>query len=336
MGLKINDIAYYLPENILTNEELIKHNPTWTIESLEKRIGIKKRHISKKGETSLDLSIEASKLLFKKHSDLTEKIDGLIYCSTTEDYVAPRNACLFQNALNLSEDIIAIDLAIGCSGFIYALAIAQGFLQTRIASNILVVTADTYQKFCNMHDRAAKPVFGDAGAVTWISASNITQGLLDIQCGVKGGLYDAALIAAGNCRIPKSETTAIPKTDSVGNTRTIEDCKIDGSRLIEYLSIKIPGQIRQILNRNNFSIEDINLFIFHQSSKIILDLFERLIKIKPEKNFRTLQEIGNTSSASIPISLKMAIDKDKISKGDKIILSSFGTGLYFATAIYEW
>ena len=135
--------------------------------------------------------------------------------------------------------------------------------------------------------------------------------------------------------MPKSKETALAKTDASGNIRTLEHIQMDGMGILAFVNSKVPQQIRSILARNQLAVEDIDLFVFHQASKMALDSLTRLLKIKSEKVYQNLREVGNTVSASIPIALKDALDNGKVSGGDKVLLSGFGVGLSWATAIME-
>ncbi len=197
------------------------------------------------------------------------------------------------------------------------------------------MNADTYSRYINKKDRSVSALFGDGAAVSWITTSNSTQGIIDIQCSTSGRYYDKFIIPAGGCRMPKSTETAIPKIDDSGNVRALENIHMDGMAILAFVNSRVPKQIQQILARNKLTIDDIDFFVFHQASKIALDALMLLLRIKPEKTYHNLHKVGNTVSASIPIALKDALDSGKVSIGDKVILSGFGVGLSWGTAIIE-
>lgn len=335
MRVKIKDIEYYLPEHIVTNQDLHEENPDWDMNSVEERAGVVKRHIARDDETALDLSLQACKKLFSVHKNIQSQIDGIIFCTQSEDYVLPPNSCILHKMLDLPENVFAFDFNLACSGYIYGLALAQGLMHSGITKNILLVNADTYSKYIHKQDRSVRVLFGDGAAVTWITASDSSQGIIDIKCSTFGKDYKKFIIPAGGCRMPKSKETALPKTDNSGNVRTLEDLHMDGMGILAFNNSKVPKQIRSILEHNSLTIDDIDLFVFHQASKMALDSLTRLLKIKPEKVFRNLREIGNTVSASIPIALKDALDSRRITPGNKVLVSGFGAGLSAGTAIIE-
>lgn len=335
MRLKIDEIVYHLPRQVVTNAELARENPHWNMGSVEERSGVVNRHVAPPEETALDLGYEACQKLFLGDGGLKKKIDGIIFCTQSGDHVMPPNACILHQKLGLGKDVFAFDFNLGCSGYIYGLALAQGLLLSKIATNILLVNADTYSKFIHRQDRSARVLFGDGAAVTHVSVSDSQQGLMDIQCSTDGRGYENFIIPAGGCRLPKSPETALLRKDTSGNIRTLENIHMDGAAILAFINTKIPIQVQEILSRNRLTLDDIDLFIFHQASQLTLDYLTRLLGLKTEKVFCNLREVGNTVSASIPIALKDALTQGRVRRGDKILLCGFGVGLSWGTAIME-
>lgn len=335
MRVRIEDIEYYLPEQVVDNKDLQQENPDWDMSSIEKRVGVLKRHIAREDETAVDLALKACERLFLRNKNAKQGIDAVIFCTQSEDYILPPNACLLHSMLDLNDDVFAFDFNLACSGYIYGLALAQGLICSKSATNVLLVNADTYSKYINKKDRSVRMLFGDGAAVSLITKSDSEQGIIDIKCSTHGKLYDKFIIPAGGCRMPKSETTSVPKTDNAGNVRTLENIHMDGVGILRFVSAKVPVQVRQILERNNLTVNDIDMFIFHQASKLVLDRLINSLEIGPEKMYQNLSEVGNTVSASIPMVLKVALDKGKILPGNKILLSGFGVGLSWGTAIIK-
>jgi 3-oxoacyl-[acyl-carrier-protein] synthase-3 len=335
MRVKIADSAYYLPAHTVTNQELHGENPTWDIPQLEQSAGVVKRHIADDGETALDLSFQACKKLFSHNKEVLNQIGGIIFCTQGGDYIMPPNACILHKMLDLPEQVFAFDFNLACSGYIYGIALAQGMIFSGMAKTILLINADTYSKYIHKHDRSARVLFGDGAAVSLITISDSTQGIIDIQCATSGKGYDKFIIPAGGCRTPKSKDTSVPHTDDSGNVRTLENIHMNGMGILAFVNSKVPQQIRSTLTHNKLTIDDIDLFIFHQASKVALDSLTRILNIEPDKVFRNLREIGNTVSASIPIALRDALDRGRIARGDKVVASGFGVGFSWGTAIIE-
>ncbi len=335
MKAKIESIAYYLPEYILSNEDLEKENPAWNRDLLESRTGVRFRHIAQEHETALDLAVRACEKLFRENIGLKEKVDGIIFCTQSADYIMPPNACILHKTLDLSENVFAFDCNLACSGYIYGLALAQGLICSDVAKNILIVNSDTYSKYIHKDDRSVRSLFGDAAAVSWVRASDTNQGILDIQCATSGEHYDKFIIPAGGCRMPKSDKTNQVMVDDNGNKRTLEKIHMDGLGILGFVNSKVIEQVQWILKRNQLRLDDIKLFIFHQASKVALDSLSQLLGINSDKIFQNLRDVGNTVSASIPMALSLALKTQKLSAGDKVILSGFGVGLSWGTALIE-
>jgi len=335
MRVKIEDIAYCLPEQVVTNQELKNDNPDWDIDLIAQRTGVEQRYIVQDGQTALDLAFGACQKLLSKNQNAKEKIDGIIFCTQSQDHIIPFNASILHKLLDLAEGVFAFDLNLACSGYIYGLALARGLIFSGTAKNILLVTADTYSKYINKKDRSVRMLFGDAAAVSWVNLSESSQGIVDISCSTSGKYYDKFIIPAGACRRPKSAETSLDQTDRNGNLRNLENINMDGMGILAFVNSRVPKQIQQLLSRNKLGIDDIDLFVFHQASKLVLDSLQRLLKIRTEKNYRNIRQIGNTVSASIPIALKQAQEEGKVSCGDKVLLSGFGSGLSWGTAFIE-
>lgn len=335
MRVAIKDIAYYLPEQAVTNEWLAAEHPDWDMDLVEARSGVMKRHIAGEGETSLDLAMHACDRLFAANEAARESVDCIIFCTQSPDYIMPPNATVLHGMLGMTEDVLAFDINLACSGFVYGLALAQGLIMSGQARNVLLVTAETYSKYIHRLDRSARVLFGDGAAVTLLAASGSTQGIIDLKCSSSGKDYDKFIIPAGGCRTPKSVETSAPVADDSGNVRTMENIQMNGLGILAFVNSKVPKQVKELLGRNGLTVNDIDLFVFHQASKMALDSLQRLLKISPDKVYRNVSDIGNTVSASIPIALKDAMDAGRLSRGDRVLVSGFGVGLSWATAVLE-
>lgn len=313
------------------------HNehPHWEMHRIEEKAGVKNRFIAKSDETALDLAFEACKKLFADNNEL-DGVDTLIFCTQSQDYVMPPNSTILHKLLNLPDAVLAFDFNLACSGYIYGLAMAQSLLLSGMRKKVLLVTGDTYSKFINNRDRSARVLFGDGASASLIVADDSPEGILDIDCQTSGAGYDKFIIPAGGCRLPKSAETAIPYEDKSGNFRTQEEIHMNGMGILSFVTTKVPPHVKMILERNNLTIDDIDLFVFHQASKMALDSLGRLLDIPEEKLFRNIHEVGNVVSTSVPVALKHALDEGKIKKGDKVIACGFGVGLSWATTLLQF
>ena len=334
--LNINAIEYHLPENIITNQMLGKLNSTWDMELLEKWTGVSKRYYASDNQTALDLAFIASEKLLKHIQISSEKIDSLIFCTQSNDYIMPPNSAVLHGLLGLSEAVFAFDINLACSGFINGISIANGLMKSGTAKNILLVNADTISKYVNDKDRSTKVLFGDAASVTLLEDSKNDKGLIDILCSTSGVNYKKLIIPYGGARNPKTDKSCISIEDKNGNFRNDENLFMDGVGIFSFVNSKVTKQIKLILSRNNFNIEDIDLFVFHQANKFVLESLAKLLKIDPQKVFMNIDKIGNTSSASIPIALKDAKSDGRLKKGDLVLCSGFGAGLSWGTCLFQY
>lgn len=336
MGIVIQDIAYHLPEAVLTNERLRQENPDWDMVRVEHRAGVVRRHVAAVDETALDLAVVACKNLFAANASLENRVDAIVFCTQSPDHILPGNACLLHGRLDLSEHVLAFDIDLACSGYVYGLAVVEGLLRSGRAGNALLVNSDTYTKYVHERDRSAKVLFGDGAAVSWICDCEGSLGLKDFQFATFGKNYESFSVPAGGCRLPHSEETARPVADQEGNVRALDHIRMDGMAILNFVNSRIPGQIKSLLESNRLTVADIDLFVFHQASKMATDSLTRLLRIPPERVFLNLMDVGNTVSASIPIALKDAMIAGKCPPGSRVVLCGFGAGLSWATALYQF
>ena len=334
MRLNIKSIDYYLPENILSNEDMKKENPHWDIEKVSEKSGVFNRHIASKDQTAYDLSLKACANLVETNE--LNDIDGIIFCTQSPDYIMPSNSFLLHRDLGLDRDVFCFDFNHACAGYIYSLKMSEAFMRANMAKKILLVNADTYSKYIHEKDRSTRVLFGDAAAVTLVEREDDGRGIIDIDIGSDGNGWNKFWIEAGGMRMPKSEYTSKETSDRGGNIKTKEKISMDGMGVWSFINSVAPKQIKNMLEKNSISIDDIDQIIFHQASKMTLDSVVRSLKLDKDKVFININNLGNTVSASIPIALKDAIDEKKVSRGSLVILSGFGVGLSYWTIIMEY
>jgi 3-oxoacyl-[acyl-carrier-protein] synthase-3 len=335
MGVVIKHIEYYLPEKNISNDDLQKAHPTWNVLKVGEKSGVFNRHIAGDEETALDLAVKAVEKLFISSSMKRNDIDGIIFCTQSPDYIMPSNSFLIHSKFDFATNVWAIDYNLACSGFVYGLAIARGMIETGMGKNLLLITADTYSKYINKGDRSTSVLFGDGAAATIVSKDD-AEGIVDIELASSGNEYESFYIPAGGCRIPKNDKTSALNTDHSGNFRSQEDIHMNGFAVWKFISRTVPVQIRSLLTRNKMEINDFDLCVFHQASKLTLDSLAKALKIDNEKIYMNLDKVGNTVSASIPIALKFAEEEGRLRKGNKILISGFGVGLSWGSLILKY
>ena len=320
----IKAISYYLPETIVTNEDLVKEFPEWTVDKVAGKVGVNKRHVAAENETASDMAIQAAEKLFAEHAIDRSTIDFILLCTQSPDYYLPTSACLIQNRLGLSTSCGALDFNLGCSGFVYGLSIAKGLIAGEIAKNVLLLTSETYSKHLHPKDKGNRTIFGDASAATLIS----TDGFASIEhfcLGTDGRGAENLIVKKGGMRQPNSNDDLI--FDESGNPTSSDYLFMNGSEIFNFTSEAVPVLVDQLLKKNKMAKEDIQLFVFHQANKYMMNYLRKLIEIESEKFYFCLENVGNTVSSTIPIALYEAQKEDKI-KGN-ILLAGFGVG-------YSW
>ncbi len=333
MSIRIQQIGYYLPDNVVTNDDLRAKYPDWDFDRLEARTGVMSRHIAADGETALDLTMTACQQLLNEDKLDLGAIDGVLFCTETPDYPIPSNACLLHGKLGLPQDVMALDINMGCSGYVYALEVARSLIVSGAATQILLATADTYSHLINPGDRSTRVLFGDGAAVTVFKESNEDHHVIDVALGSEGKFYDRFMVPAGGARTPLSDATSIETEDKSGNIRTPADITMEGFQVLSFFNGTIPRHVTATLEKNGYTLDDVDLFVFHQASQVALDSIAKALKIPDEKLVNRLSHTGNLVSASIPVALRMALD-DRTAKPKQLaVLCGFGVGLSWGTAL---
>jgi 3-oxoacyl-[acyl-carrier-protein] synthase III len=331
MGCKISNVECYLPERILSNSELEKIYSGWSAEKIESKTGIKERRVCGENETALDLALGACSQLFKKFDKY--KIDFVLLCTQSPEYLLPTTACILQDRLGLKKDIGALDFNLGCSGYIYGLALAKSLINTQIASCVLLVMAESYTKYIHPMDKSNRTIFGDAAAASIIERSE-EEHILEFVLGTDGSGYNNLIVPNGGLR-NRYNIEALEETDETGAIRTQNNIYMNGPEIFNFTLNSIPAVYNNILLKNNMTIENIDYVIFHQANKYMLDYLRKKIKIPEEKFYSDMLLTGNTVSVTIPIALEQSL-KDKILKpNDIVMLVGFGVGYSWGATIIK-
>ncbi len=336
MNAYIKRIVYNFPKQIVSNDDLMTENPRWDLSSIAKKTGVEKRHIAENDETALDISIGACKEFFKISGIESHEIDAILFCTQTPDYIMPPNSSLIHRHFDFRKDVMAFDINLACSGYVYALTIAKSLIVSSVVRNVLLITADTYSKLINPRDRSTRTLFGDAASVSYIVACSDNQGIIAQSLGSEGKYFKKFYVPAGGFKTPKSESTSQTYIDNGGNIKSEENIFMDGMGIWNYIRSKIPEHILNFLDENELKMRDVDMFIFHQASALTLDSLQKSLKIPNEKMFRNIQNYGNTVSSSIPIALAQAIENGLINKGNLVLLSGFGVGLSYGSVLIQY
>jgi 3-oxoacyl-[acyl-carrier-protein] synthase-3 len=320
----IKAISYYLPEKYLTNEDLVNIFPEWSVEKIAGKVGIKKRHIASDNETALDLAVLAAEKLFVEHHIDKSVIDFVLLCTQSPDYFLPTSSCILQQRLSLSNDIGALDFNLGCSGYIYGLSLAKGLIAANIAKNVLLLTAETYSKHIHPEDKGNRTIFGDAATANLISTEGFAE-IGEFSLGTDGNGAENLIVKRGALRQPEKRNDLI--IDENNNLKSSDYLYMNGGEIFNFTASSVPILINKVLERNQLQQNDIDLFIFHQANKYMLNYLRKLIEIEADRFYIYLENVGNTVSSTIAIALYEAQKEEKL-KGN-IMLAGFGVG-------YSW
>jgi 3-oxoacyl-[acyl-carrier-protein] synthase-3 len=331
----IEAIATAFGSRLLTNAELELAYPEWDFQRLGERTGVFARPIAIDGETALDFAERAARKLVDDGRLQPDEIDGVIFCTETPDYVIPPNACVLHQRLKLPTNVAAFDITLACSGYPYALMLARSMIDGGAARNVLVATADTYSHLIHPGDRATRVLFGDGGAVSLVTGRSERFRILDIMLGTSGDHYQRFIVKAGGTRMPRSEATREEHQDKSGNIRNAESIEMDGFGVLSFFNTQVPKAVRELLAKHTLDMNDIDLIVCHQASKLALEGVRKGIGADPDKFVIDISETGNMVSASIPVALARAEAEGRIKRGQRIILCGFGVGLSWGTALIE-
>lgn len=307
--MQITDIQYVLGKNKESLEDLGKINPDWMIEKLKDKTGIHSRHILGVNETEKSLVIEASKKLFERVNP--DDIDGIIHVSQSPFSRLPTSACLIQDILNLPKNMMAFDLIQGCSGFVYGLSVASAMIYQQGLKKVLIICADTYTNYIPKNDRTNRPIFSDGAAAAILESSG------------DGSIGPFSFFTDGS----GGDLLALKENNGK------EQLFMDGKKVFKFSLREVPKAFNELLIKANLKQEDIDLFIFHQASAVILRQLKSKLNIPDEKWFQNIKDMGNTVSATIPIAIKQAKDNGQFKPKMNVMLMGFGVGLSVAGCI---
>lgn len=336
MSAFIRDIAYYLPRQELTNDQLADPAAGWDAAKILEKTGIAIRRIAAPGECSSDLAVAAAEALFARGACDRDDIDFLLLCTQSPDYFLPTTACLVQERLKLRTSCGAIDINQGCSGFVYGLALAKSLIETGLAHKVLLITAETYSKFINERDRSVRTIFGDAAAATLVTSdSDAPHDLIGpFVFGTDGRGAKNLIVPAGGMRHPLSKETSVEHEEK-NNWRSEENLYMNGPEIFNFTLSVVPKAVDQLLARAGISHADVDYYVFHQANRFMIERLRTKIGIAPERFCVDMESCGNTVSSTIPIALRNAIDSGKVAPGASIMVVGFGVGYSWAAAMIK-
>ncbi|GEC77320.1 3-oxoacyl-ACP synthase III family protein [Flavobacterium aquatile] len=331
---KISGLGFYVPENVVTNDDLSKLMDT-NDEWIQERTGIKeRRHIIRGEDTTTSMGVKAAEIAIKRSGVAKEDIDFIVFATLSPDYYFPGPGVLVQRDLGL-KTVGALDVRNQCSGFIYALSVADQYIKTGMYKNILIIGSEVHSTGLDMTDRGrgVSVIFGDgAGAAVLSREEDLSKGILSTHLHSEG-LHAEELIV----KAPGMGDRWV--TDIIADNDPSDDSYfpyMNGQFVFKNAVVRFSEVIMEGLTANNLQVSDIDMLVPHQANLRISQFIQHKFKLSDDQVFNNIQKYGNTTAASIPIALTEAWEQGKIKEGDTLVLAAFGSGFTWASAIIKW
>jgi 3-oxoacyl-[acyl-carrier-protein] synthase-3 len=345
---KIAGIGMYVPKNVVTNNDLTQYmdtNDAW----IQERTGIKeRRYAHRTEETTTTMAVEAAKIAIERAGTTAQEIDFIVFATLSPDYYFPGCGVMLQRAMQMKE-VGALDVRNQCSGFLYALSVADQFIKTGMYKNILVVGAEKHSFGLDFTTRGRNisVIFGDgAGAVVLQPAEKDGQGILSTHLHSDGesaeilAMYNPGTHANHWANKNYADFDDAPIAEMFMSHAMIDKAQnfpfMDGQAVFKKAVVKFPEVIMEALQANGYQSTDINMLIPHQANLRISQFVQQKLKLGDEQVYNNIQQYGNTTAASVPIALCEAWEKGKIKEGDLVCLAAFGSGFTWASALLKW
>ncbi len=331
---RIAGISACVPKNIFDNDNYDLLNDKER-RILIKTTGVEQKRFVSKGTLSSDLCYEAANKLIEQLQWNREDIDILIFVSQTRDYLMPATACILQDRLKLSKNCLAFDLDLGCSGYVYGLSVIYGLMASGQLNKALLLTGEIPSPNISYKDKSTFPLFGDAGAATAIEyKKDYPDSYFNLQ--TDGSGYKAIHIPDGGMKnYPDPEKTFREEKIAEGIIRNRAQIALDGLKVFDFTLKEVAPNVKKLFEQASISKDDIDYFVFHQANKLINETVRRQLKVEPEKYLYSIDRFGNTSSASIPLTMVTEIRNELENKKLKLCISGFGVGLSWGSCIVE-
>jgi 3-oxoacyl-[acyl-carrier-protein] synthase-3 len=322
--LKIAGVGYSVPETVITNDDLKQLYET-SDEWIYTRTGIKERRVVSGNETAIDLGLDAAKKALDKSGFKPEDIDCIIGAASAPPQLYPTLACTLQDRLGVPNCVPAFDLTAACTGLIYALQVARGFIGCGLYKTILIVAADNNSKITDWSDRGTSILFGDgAGAMVVTESTDGVDDILALNMSANGSI--GQLIQTN---FPSQCCPLVKQADEVGNGKII----MNGKDVYKFAVSTVPPYVVDCIEKSGMTSDEIDYLIPHQANQRIIEAIQKRLNYSDDKVISNIKYYGNTSAASIPIALVEGVEQGKIKLGSTAILCGFGAGMTWGAAV---
>ena len=327
-GVGIRAMAACVPSQKVSNEDLTAIMPKEDVDKVVKAVGIHERRVCDSQTIASDLCYKAALKLFEDNNIDPASIDMLLFMSQCPDYPMPATACILQNRLGLSKDCAAMDLTLACSGYVYALSAAFAYASMPGINRVLLLDGESLTKIVNPRDKVNVPLYGDAGTATLVEKGDFKESIFILR--TDGSGEDAVKVPAGN-RNPITPESLVVTEREDGNLRNDMQIYMDGMEVFNFAIKVVPKGVKEMLSLTEKTIDSIDYYLFHQSNRFMTDFFVKKLKIDPAKVPYSIDRFGNTSSASIPLTIVSELE-GKLQKPTEVMMCGFGAGLSWGTA----
>lgn len=329
-GIRIAGVSASVPEDYRTVADEGRVFGEGDAERIASSIGVTKRHVSAETLCTSDLCQDAAAGLMAALGWEPETITALVFVSQTPDYLLPATSCALHGRLGLAKHCAALDINLGCSGYIYGLLVASQ-LASATQGRTLLLCGDTISRIVSPQDRATAPLFGDAGTATALEPDDAAQAM-HFVLGTDGTGTDALKVPAGGFRRPADVASAERTLRENGNVRSDEDLYMDGAEIFTFTLREVPPLIASVLGAAHWDIGTPDGYVFHQANRFMLQHLAKRMRLPADKVVIDLEEFGNTSSASIPLALVHAMGSGLQGEENRLVLAGFGVGFSWGAA----
>lgn len=328
-GVGIKAMSACVPPGVVDNRDLGYLIPEEEIDKTINNIGIEQRRIADADVTASDLCYKAARQLMDDNGIDPASIDVLLFMSQTPDYRIPATSCLLQHRLGLPRETMCFDISLGCSGYLYALSTAFAYASMQGINRVLLLDGETFSKIVNRRDKVDWPLYGDAGTATLVEKGD--YGTSTFMLNTDGSGEDVLKVHAG-MRHPITADSCVEREREDGNIRTELEVFMDGMDVFNFAISKVPKSIKLMLQQTNRTIDDVDYLVFHQANRFMMDFFVKKLKISPGHVPYCIGKYGNTSSASVPLTIVSEL-AGKLDGEHTVVMSAFGAGLSWGSAM---
>ncbi len=325
----IRAMSACVPQGVVYNKDLGYLIPEEEIQKTVDSIGVRERRIADPDVCASDLAYKAALKLMEDNSIDPSSIDVLLFMSQTADYRIPATAPLLQERLGLSIDTLAMDLSLGCSGFVFALSTAYAYASLPDVNRVLLLDGETFSKIVNRNDKVDWPLYGDAASATLVEKGDFGESAFILRSDGSG--RDAVIVRDG-MRNPVTADSLVEVRNENGDIHNGLEVYMDGMDVFNFAMKRVPKTIKEMSEVGGISLDDVDWLVFHQANRFMTDFFVKKLKFDPNRVPYCIDRYGNTSSTSVPLTIVSEL-YDKLNDGDKVMMAGFGAGLSWGVSL---